>query len=166
MRGVQVELAAVEEIEHPALEEPTKAVMIDLEQSATAEPEEFWGIGCVNPNPFGITCGSRSSSLRSAQPGHPRQVDDVVTLQEDVDLASVVQPRHLAARGRPRPVPRRRPPPAPPRLHLTVPGRRLEELREPEGDLAGGGLLGVRGVHEVLTVGQGVGRRGSCPGAA
>lgn len=89
VRGVQVELTAVEEIEHPALQEPTKTVMIDMAQAATADPEQFWGIGCVNPNPFGVTLRISLVELEDAQPGRPRQVDDVVTLQDDVDMASV-----------------------------------------------------------------------------
>lgn len=89
VRHVQVELAAAEEIEHPALEEPTKTVMIDLDQKATADPEAFWGIGCVNPNPFGVTLRISLVELEEPQPNRPRQVDDVVTLQEDVDMASV-----------------------------------------------------------------------------
>jgi hypothetical protein len=89
VRGVQVELTAVEEIEHPALQEPTKTVMIDMAQAATADPEQFWGIGCVNPNPFGVTLRISLVELEDGQPGRPRQVDDVVTLQDDVDMASV-----------------------------------------------------------------------------
>ena len=90
-RGVRVELAEVQEVDHPALEQDTRAVMIDLEQKATAEPEQFWGIGLVNPNPFLVTMRISLVELEAepAVKGQPRQVDDVVTLQEDVDMASV-----------------------------------------------------------------------------
>ncbi|MRJ78093.1 hypothetical protein GEV29_16265 [Aeromicrobium sp. SMF47] len=89
VRGVRVELAAVEEVDHPALEQDVKSVMIDLEQKATADPAEFWGIGLVNPNPFGVTMRISLIELEDRVRDHPRQVRDVVTLQEDVDMASM-----------------------------------------------------------------------------
>jgi hypothetical protein len=88
VRGVAVELAAVEELDHPALEQDVRSVMIDLEQRATADPDDFWGIGLVNPNPFGVTVRVSLIELEDRDNGNPRQVVDVVTLQEDVDLAS------------------------------------------------------------------------------
>ncbi len=88
VRDVRVELAAVEEVDHPALENPTRSVMIDLEQKATDIPEEFWGIGLVNPNPFGVTVRVSLLEFEERERDFPRQVVDVVTLQEDVDLAS------------------------------------------------------------------------------
>lgn len=88
VRAVEVELAAVDEIDHPALEQDVKTVMIDLDQKATAEPEDFWGIGVVNPNPFGVTIRISLVALEERQRDNPRQVVDVVTLQEDVDMAS------------------------------------------------------------------------------
>ncbi len=54
VRVVDVTLADVAEIDHPALESDIKSVMIDLDQKATDEPADFWGIGLVNPNPFGV----------------------------------------------------------------------------------------------------------------
>ncbi|WP_332662800.1 hypothetical protein [Aeromicrobium sp.] len=89
VRGVHVELAAVEEIDHPALEQDTRSVMIDLEQKATDDPTDFWGIGLVNPNPFGVTVRVSLLEFEERERDFPRQVVDVVTLQEDVDLASV-----------------------------------------------------------------------------
>jgi len=89
VRGVRVELAAVEEIDHPALEQDTRSVMIDLEQKATDEPADFWGIGLVNPNSFGVTVRVSLLEFEERERDFPRQVVDVVTLQEDVDLASV-----------------------------------------------------------------------------
>lgn len=89
VRLVDVELIAVDEIDHPALEAPVKTVMIDLDQKATAEPEDFWGIGMVNPNPFGVAVRVSLLEFEERDGDNPRQVDDVVTLQEDVDLASV-----------------------------------------------------------------------------
>ena len=89
VRGVSVELSAAEENDHPALEEPVKTVMIDLDQKATDDPEDFWGIGVVNPNPFGVTMRISLVRLEDRVRDNPRQVVDVVTLQEDVDMASV-----------------------------------------------------------------------------
>lgn len=89
VRAVQVELAAVEEVDHPALEEPVKTVMIDLDQKATDDPVDFWGIGVVNPNPFGVTVRISLLQLEDRDRDNPRQVVDVVTLTDDVDMASV-----------------------------------------------------------------------------
>jgi len=89
VRFVDVELAAVEEIAYPVLEQDVKAVMIDLEQKATADPVDFWGIGVVNPNPFGVTMRISLVELEERDRDNPRQVVDVATLQEDVDMASV-----------------------------------------------------------------------------
>jgi hypothetical protein len=89
VRGVHVELAAAEEIDYPALEQDVKTVMIDLDQKATADPADFWGIGVVNPNPFGVTMRISLVQLEERERDSPQQVADVVTLQEDVDMASV-----------------------------------------------------------------------------
>lgn len=89
VRGVQVALAAAEEVDHPALEQDVKTVMIDLDQKATADPADFWGIGIVNPNPFGVTMRISLVELEDRVRDAPRQVRDVVTLQDDVDMASV-----------------------------------------------------------------------------
>ncbi|MCL3818195.1 hypothetical protein [Aeromicrobium wangtongii] len=89
VRGVEVELAAVEEIDYPALEQDVKTVMIDLEQKATDDPADFWGIGVVNPNPFGVTMRISLVQLEERDRDNPRQVVDVVTLTDDVDMASV-----------------------------------------------------------------------------
>ena len=62
--------------------------MIDLEQKATDDPVDFWGIGLVNPNPFGVTARVSLLEFEERERDFPRQVVDVVTLQEDVDLAS------------------------------------------------------------------------------
>lgn len=89
VRGVNVELASVEELDHPAMEQETRSVMIDLDQKATDIPEEFWGIGLVNPNSFGVTVRVSLLEFEERERDFPRQVVDVVTLQDDVDLASV-----------------------------------------------------------------------------
>jgi len=89
VRVVDVELAGVEELDHPAQEAPVTSVMIDLEQKATDLPADFWGIGLVNPNSFGVTVGVSLLQFEERERDYPRQVVDVVTLQEDVDLASV-----------------------------------------------------------------------------
>jgi hypothetical protein len=88
VRGVQVELAGADEIDHPALEQDTRTVMIDLDQKATDDPAEFWGIGVVNPNPFGVTLRISLVELEDRHRDDPRQVVDVVTLTDDVDMAS------------------------------------------------------------------------------
>ena len=88
VRGVDIELIASDEVDDPALENPTRTVMIDLEQKATDEPADFWGIGMVNPNPFGVTMRVSLLRLEERDRDNPRQVVDVVTLQEDVDMAS------------------------------------------------------------------------------
>lgn len=89
VRVVEVTLTGVEELSHPALEGEIKTIMIDLDQKATDDPAEFWGIGMVNPNPFGVTVRVSLVQLEKRERDYPRQVEDVVTLQEDVDLASV-----------------------------------------------------------------------------
>lgn len=89
VRGVDIEVSSVEEIDHPALEQPLKTVMIDLEQKATDDPVDFWGIGVVNPNPFGVTMRISLVQLEDRDRDNPRQVVDVVTLTDDVDMASV-----------------------------------------------------------------------------
>ena len=88
VRFVDVELADVEELDLPALEQDTRTVMIDLEQKATDEPADFWGIGVVNPNPFGVTLRISLVELEDRVKDRPRQVVDVVTLTDDVDMAS------------------------------------------------------------------------------
>lgn len=88
VRHVDVELEAVDEVSHPKLEQDVLTVMIDLDQKATADPEDFWGIGVVNPNPFGVTVRISLVALEEPVKGRPRQVFDVVTLQEDVDMTS------------------------------------------------------------------------------
>lgn len=88
VRGVDIELGAADEIDHPALEQPLRTVMIDLDQKATDDPADFWGIGLVNPNPFGVTMRVSLLRLEDRDRDNPRQVDDVVTLTDDVDMAS------------------------------------------------------------------------------
>lgn len=89
VRAVDVELVAVEEIDHPALEGDVKAVMIDLDQKATADPDDFWGIGLVNPNTFGVAVRVSLIEFEERVRDYPRQAVDVFTLQEDVDMPSV-----------------------------------------------------------------------------
>ena len=89
VRVIDVTLADVEEIDHPALEDDIKSVMIDLDQKATDDPEDFWGIGLVNPNPFGVAVRISLLEFEERERDYPRQVIDVATLEEDVDLASM-----------------------------------------------------------------------------
>lgn len=88
VRGVDIELIAADESDHPALEQDTRTVMIDLDQKATDVPADFWGIGVVNPNPFGVTMRISLLQLEERDRDNPRQVVDVVTLTDDVDMAS------------------------------------------------------------------------------
>ncbi|MCW2747312.1 MAG: hypothetical protein JWP10_454 [Nocardioidaceae bacterium] len=88
VRGVRVELAQAQEVDHAALEHEVTTVMIDLDQKATADPDSFWGIGVVNPNSFGVTVRISLVELEDRAPNLPRQVREAVTLQEDVDMAS------------------------------------------------------------------------------
>lgn len=89
VRVVDIELVDLAENDHPALEADVRTVMIDLQEKATADPAEFWGIGLVNPNPFGVQVRVSLVAFEDRERDYPRQVVDVVTLQEDVDLASV-----------------------------------------------------------------------------
>jgi hypothetical protein len=88
VRGVDIELVDLAEHDHPALEADTRAVMIDMAEKATADPTEFWGIGLVNPNPFGVRLRVSLLAFEERVRDNPRQVVDVVTLQDDVDMAS------------------------------------------------------------------------------
>lgn len=88
VRLVDVQLAAVEEVDHPALDEDVRVVMVDLDQKAVLDPAEFWGIGIANPNPFGVTVRISLVAFEERERDYPRQAVDVVTLQEDVDVAS------------------------------------------------------------------------------
>ncbi len=89
VRFVEVGMTEVEELAHPELEGEIKTVMIDLDQKATDDPAEFWGIGMVNPNSFGVTVRVSLVQVEDRVRDYPRQVVEVVTLQEDVDLASM-----------------------------------------------------------------------------
>jgi hypothetical protein len=89
VRGVDIELVDLSEDDHPALEAELRTVMIDLQEKATADPAEFWGIGLVNPNPFGVQVRISLVAFEDRERDYPRQVVDLVTLQGDVDMASV-----------------------------------------------------------------------------
>ncbi len=88
VRGVEVHLVEVQEVDHPPLEAPVRVVMIDLDQRAVLDPEDFWGIGIANPNPFLVTVRVSLVAFDERHGDAPRQPVDVVTLQEDVDVAS------------------------------------------------------------------------------
>ncbi len=63
--------------------------MIDLDQKATDEPADFWGIGLVNPNPFGVTVRISLLSSRSASATTRDRSSTSRRCEEDVDLASM-----------------------------------------------------------------------------
>ena len=88
VRVVDIELVDLSENDHPALEADIRTVMIDLQEKATADPADFWGIGLVNPNPFGVQVRVSLVAFEDRERDYPRQVVDVVTLQGDVDMAS------------------------------------------------------------------------------
>ena len=88
MRRVDAELVDLTEDDHPALEADIRTVMIDLQEKATSDPADFWGIGLVNPNPFGVQVRVSLVAFEERERDYPRQVVDVVTLQGDIDLAS------------------------------------------------------------------------------
>jgi hypothetical protein len=88
VRGVQVHLTDLAQHDYPALEGDVRSVMIDLDQKATDDPAEFWGIGLVNANPFGVQLQVALLALEDRDRDNPRQVVDVMTLSGDVDLAS------------------------------------------------------------------------------
>jgi hypothetical protein len=88
VRAVDVELVDLSEDDHPPLEADLRTVMIDLQEKATADPADFWGIGLVNPNPFGVRVRVSLVAFEDRERDYPRQVVDLVTLQGDVDMAS------------------------------------------------------------------------------
>lgn len=88
VRGVQVRMVEAEEVEHPTLDENLRAVMVDLDQKATLEPEDFWGVGVANANPFGVQVRVALVAFEDKVGDSPRQVEDVVTLEGDIELAS------------------------------------------------------------------------------
>ena len=88
VRAVDIELVDLSEDDHPALEADIRTVMIDLQEKATADPADFWGIGLVNPNPFGVQVRVSLVAFEDRERDYPRQVVDLVTLQGDIDLAS------------------------------------------------------------------------------
>ena len=89
VRLVDVELVDLSEDDHPALEKDIRTVMIDLQEKATADPADFWGIGLVNPNPFGVQVRVSLVAFEDRERDYPRQVVDLMTLEGDVDMASV-----------------------------------------------------------------------------
>lgn len=88
VRVVDIDLVDLSENDHPALEADIRTVMIDLQEKATADPADFWGIGLVNPNPFGVQVRVSLVAFEDRERDYPRQVVDVVTLEGDVDMAS------------------------------------------------------------------------------
>ena len=88
VRAVQIAVTDVEELEHPTLDHGLRAVMVDLDQKATLDPEDFWGVGVANGNPFGVQVRVALVAFEDRVGDQPRQVEDVVTLEGDVELAS------------------------------------------------------------------------------
>ena len=88
VRAVDIELVDLSEHDHPALEADLRTVMIDLQEKATADPADFWGIGLVNPTPFGVQVRVSLVAFEDRERDYPRQVVDLVILQGDVDMAS------------------------------------------------------------------------------
>ena len=62
--------------------------MVDLEERATLDPSEFWGVGLVNRNEVPISVGVTLVEYEDRVGDAPRQAVDAVTLEGTVDLAS------------------------------------------------------------------------------
>lgn len=88
VRAVQIAVTDIEELEHPPLDAGLRAVMVDLDQKATLDPEDFWGVGVANGNPFGVQVRVALVAFEDRVGDQPQQVEDVVTLEGDIEVAS------------------------------------------------------------------------------
>ena len=88
VRHVQVQVEAMEQVDLDGVVAPVEAVMIDLEEHATLDPTEFWGIGLVNRNEVSISVGVTLVEYEERRGDDPRQAVDAVTLEGTVDIAS------------------------------------------------------------------------------
>ena len=91
VRGVNIAVVDVQEAALSEITAPVEALMVDMTQHATLDPEEFWGVGVVNRNEVPVSLKVTLVELEPAGVGGkdaPRQAVDAVTLTEPVELAS------------------------------------------------------------------------------
>ena len=88
VRGVEVHVEGMEQVDLDGVVAPAEAVMVDLEERATLDPSEFWGVGLVNRNEVPISVGVTLVEYEDRVGDAPRQAVDAVTLEGTVDLAS------------------------------------------------------------------------------
>ena len=91
VRGVDITLTDVQEVGLSDTTAPVEALMVDMSQHATLDPEEFWGVGVVNRNDVPVSLKVTLIELEPVGAGGkdaPRQAIDAVTLTEPVELAS------------------------------------------------------------------------------
>jgi hypothetical protein len=88
VRGVAVHVEHIEEVDVAGATLPPEAVMVDLEERATLDPADFWGVGLVNRNEVPISVSVTLVEYEERLKDAPRQAVDAVTLEGVVDLAS------------------------------------------------------------------------------
>lgn len=91
VRGVEVVVVDAQEVDLAETTAPVEALMVDADQHATLDPDEFWGVGVVNRNQVPVSMKVTLVELEPPGTGGkdaPRQAVDAVTLSEPVELAS------------------------------------------------------------------------------
>lgn len=88
VRGVEVHVEAMEQVDLDGVTRPAEAVMVDLEERATLDPENFWGVGVVNRNEVPVSISVTLVEYEERVGDAPRQAVDAVTLEGTIDLAS------------------------------------------------------------------------------
>ncbi|WP_375002409.1 hypothetical protein [Aeromicrobium sp. CTD01-1L150] len=91
VRGVNIAVVDVQETALSEITAPVEALMVDMTEHATLDPEEFWGVGVVNRNEVPVSLKVTLVELEPPGAGGkdaPRQAVDAVTLTEPVELAS------------------------------------------------------------------------------
>lgn len=88
VRGVEVHVDAMEQVDLDGVTHPAEALMVDLEEHATLDPQDFWGVGVVNRNEVPVSIGVTLVEYEDRVGDAPRQAIDAVTLDGTVDLAS------------------------------------------------------------------------------
>lgn len=88
VRGVAVHVEHIEEVDVGGATAPAEAVMVDLQEHATLDPADFWGVGLVNRNETPISVSVTLVEFEDRFGDAPRQAVDAVTLDGSVDIAS------------------------------------------------------------------------------
>lgn len=91
VRGVNIAMADATEADLGGATAPVEALMVDMNQHATLDPADFWGVGVVNRNDVPVSMKVTLVELEPEGTGgkdSPRQAVDAVTLTEPVELAS------------------------------------------------------------------------------